>query len=182
MIKEICEHSLDIDLLPKKANILDLGCRGFQFSDYFKELNHNVYSVDIDDFGRTDYYRLAISDENGMCAIEHTNDPQAKHIKEGNEIKKMTIKSFSEMVGVEKWDLIKIDVEGEEYKILKNIQHPIATQVSVEFHEHCPCRIGKDKLDDFLNYLSNFYEIYNRAWEERYCAGNNYWDILLIKK
>jgi FkbM family methyltransferase len=182
MIQEIHEHSIDLDLLPKNANILDLGCRGFEFTNFFRQLGHNVYPVDVDDLGKDDYYRLAISDKDGMCAVEHTQDPRAKFIKEGNEIKKMSIKSFSEWVGVDTWDLIKIDIEGEEYNILKNIEHPIANQVSVEFHEHCNCKVGKEKLDELLDELSNYYNVHNANWEERHCVGNNYWDVLLIKK
>jgi FkbM family methyltransferase len=182
-LKEVHEHTIDLDLLNENSKILDLGCRGFLFKDYIESNNlGKVYAIDIDSFEREDYYRLAISDSDGTCSIVHTNDPQAKHIQEGNEINKMTIESFSKMVGVEKWDLIKIDVEGEEYKILPSLKHPIANQLSVEFHEHCECRIGKELLDEFINWLENFYDVYNKSWEQRHGCRENYWDILLIAK
>jgi FkbM family methyltransferase len=183
MLKEIFEHTVDIDLLNENSKILDLGCRGFLFKDYLEQNNlGKVYAVDIDQLDRGDYYRLAISDEDGTCSIVHTSDAQAKHIKEGNEIQKMTIDSFSKMVGVESWDLIKIDVEGEEYKIMKSLKHPAAQQISIEFHEHCDCRIGKEELDNMLNWLANYYEVYNRVWEQRHGCQDNYWDILLVSK
>jgi FkbM family methyltransferase len=182
-LKEIYEHTVDLDLLDENSNILDLGCRGFLFKDYIEQNKlGKVYSVDIDDFDRSDYYKIAISNEDGMCSVVHTHDPQAKHIKDGNDLKKMTIDSFSKMVGVEKWDLIKIDIEGEEYKIIGGLNHPVAKQVSIEFHEHCDCKIGKEALDNLLNWIENYYDVYNKNWEERHGCTYNYWDILLISK
>ena len=183
MIQVIAEHSVDIGLLMAiPANILDIGCRGFEFSKMFGKRNNegfNVYCIDIDEL-EGDYFRLAISNKDGMTGINHTNDPQAKHIIEGSEIPMMTISTFSKMVGVKEWDLIKIDIEGEEYNVLRDAKHPLAKQVSVEFHAH----IGqtKQELDELLLYLSNHYTIHNQVWESRHGAGYNYWDILLVAK
>lgn len=179
MIKQIGEHSVDVSLLPEKqANILDLGCRGFEFKGYY--LPNNIYSVDIDELPQQ-HYRLAISDKDGMTGINHTSDPQAKHITEGSDIPMMTIATFSKMVGVKHWDLIKMDIEGEEYKVLKHAKHPLATQVSVEFHAHCG-KQTKEQLDELLTYLSQFYTIHNQVWEPRHGCGPNFWDVLFIKK
>lgn len=182
MIQEIHEHTVDLSLLPEKSNILDLGCRGFLFTNYFRDLGHNVVAVDIDDFPNQDYHKLAISDSDGFCDVVHTSDPQAKHITDGGSLKKMTIDSFSKMVGVEKWDLIKIDIEGSEIGILKNSTHPLAKQVSVEFHAHCVPSQTKEELDNLLNYLSRFYDIHNREWKPMHGVGCNYWSVLLISK
>lgn len=181
----IGEHTIDIELIPKDANILDIGCRGFEFQDYFKGSRWQkckVYNVDIDELGdkRRKYYRMAIASEDGMCGVKHTEDPNGKHIIDGNEIPKMTIESFSKHVGVEQWDLIKMDIEGAEYEILNKAIHPIAKQVSVEFHAHASQT--KWQIDVLLEDLSKYYDIHNRVWEERHCAGFNYWDILLVSK
>ena len=74
-----------------------------------------------------------------------------------------------------------MDIEGEEISVLEKSKHPIAAQVSVEFHAHAR-RQTKIQLDILLDWLSDWYEIKNRVWEERHCAGFNYWDILLIAK
>ena len=84
------------------------------------------------------------------------------------------------MLGVEKWDLIKMDIEGEEIKVLRSLQHPYCKQISVEFHAHCGQT--KQELDELLDWLSTWYDIHNRVWEERHGAGFNYWDVLLIAK
>jgi len=177
-IEIVGEHSIIPRLLPvRHANILDLGCRGFEFRTQFGD-RHNVYCVDIAELDDENYYPVAISDSGGWCGVH--NDGQATHIKEGNEIKKMTLHSFSEFVGVNRWDLIKMDIEGEELGILKSSIHPIAKQVSVEFHAHCGQT--KEEINTLLDWLSKYYTIHNRVWEQRHCAGYNYWDVLLIAK
>jgi len=181
MITEIAEHSVDLSLLGScPANILDIGCRGFGFADHFG--GENVYSIDIDKLegDSSDYYRCAISDTNSLCGIVNTNDPQARHITDGNDIIVMTIDSFSKLVGVEKWDLIKMDIEGEEIKVLKSLKHPYCKQISVEFHAHV--NQTKEELDSLLDWLSEWYTIHNRNWVTMHGAGYNYWDILLIAK
>lgn len=181
MVQLIGEHSVDTKLFQssQRSNVLDLGCRGFEFN--IPILNKpTYYRIDIDEL-EGDYYRLAISDKDGMTGINHTTDPQAKHITEGSDIPMMTIATFSKMVGVKHWNLIKMDIEGEEYKVLKSSKHPLATQVSVEFHAHCGNQT-KEQLDELLVYLSNYYTIHNQVWESRHGAGENYWDILMIAK
>lgn len=181
MITEIAEHSVDLSLLPLKANILDIGCRGFWFKDYFTSLNHNVIALDIDELPRGDYRKIAISDVDGFCSMVNTSDPQARHIKTGNDIPMFTLDSLSKLCYIDKWDLIKIDIEGEEVKVLKSISHPYCKQISVEFHAHCGVQT-KEQLDSLLDWLSEWYTIHNKVWEQRHGCSFNYWDILLIAK
>lgn len=183
MITVIAEHSVDISLLPPDANILDIGCRGHRFTNELEcgnaQTGRKGYCIDIDEEAKP-HYLLAISDYHGTCSMVKTADPQGRYIIPGHDIQVMTIDGFSKMVGVTKWDLIKIDVEGEEIKILKSLKHPYCEQISVEFHAH----LGqtKQELDTLLDWLGQWYTIHNRVWEDKHCAGFNYWDILLIKK
>ena len=178
----IAEHTVRLSTLRKPANILDLGCRGFEFADYFRNSGGNVVCADIAELDG-DYYTVAISDRDGYCGVVRTADPQGWHIGEGNELRMMTIKTFSEYVRVIKWDIIKMDIEGDEYNILNSsgTQHPIADQVSVEFHAHTG-RQTKEQIDELLNKLKTWYNVHGAIWEERHCAGYNYWDVLLIAK
>lgn len=178
MVSEVvAEHSVCISLLPEKANILDIGCRGFLFANFF--LGHNVFCIDMDKI-EGNYHQLAISDSDGLCGIAKNNDPQSTHVIDGFNVRKMTLNSFSEMVGIKNWDLIKMDIEGHEMLVLKSLKHPYAKQISVEFHAHCG--IKKEAIDSLLDYLSEWYEIHNRVWEKRHGCDFNYWDILLIAK
>lgn len=176
----IAEHSVKLERLPRRGNILDLGCRGFDFARHPKIAKHNVYCVDIDDLDGA-YFKIAVSDKDGACGIERTEDPQATHIKPGNDIPMMTIATLTKSLSVDKWDIIKMDIEGQELPVLWQCTHPIAEQISVEFHAHTG-RQTKQQIDQLLDHLSQWYHIHNRRWEERHCAGFNYWDILLMAK
>ena len=184
-VGEFYGHSIYESLLPINANVLDLGCRDFNFTDKMRELEHTVYPVDIGEFDG-DHYRIAISDKDGRCGVVNEEQPDATHIKNGDEIPMMTMESFSKHVGVDHWDFIKMDIEGEELNILMNAEeHPIASQVSVEFHTHCTDQT-KEQVDECLDYLSEWYNIYNRNWDyvdpknHPEQGVKNYWDVLLV--
>lgn len=177
----IAEHTVRTERLGNGSNILDLGCRGFEFANHFRP-KHNVYCIDIADLEGA-YFQMAISERSGRCSIEKTQDEQGWHIKQGVEIRMSTIAEFSKLMGVTHWDIIKMDIEGEEYNILSSpdTHHPLADQISVEFHAHTG-RQTREQLDSLLDYLKTWYYIENRYWEDRHCAGFNYWDVLLIAK
>lgn len=183
-IGKIGDHSVNLSLLPPNANVLDLGCRYFTFANPLRELEHVVYTLDI---GAPDtpgldgtYIRIAITDKSGRCSASAERDPDATHVIDGEEIQMMTLEQFTRTMNVRHWDLIKMDIEGSEFGILKTAKHPIAKQVTVEFHAHCGQR--KEDIDGLLDELSEYYFIHNRVWEEAQGSGFNYWDILLIAK
>jgi FkbM family methyltransferase len=182
MHKEICEHSVDVDLIKPGAKVLDIGCRGFGFTNAMTALGCQVHAIDPDTLDGGVYHKCAISTYDGTCDLVHTNDPQGKYIKSGNVIPVFTLKSFSEKVGVKWWDLIKIDCEGEEYAILPTLTEPIATQLSIEFHEHTAKKIGQSEIDNMLARFEQWYDIRHKVWESRHGAGFNYWDVLLVLK
>ena len=182
-IGTVHEHSLNQSLIPLHGNILDLGCRDFIFTDFFRSQEYEVYPVDIGKFDGK-YYRYAISHESGLCYCQDERDPDATHITyedTGDQVVMLTIPEFSEAVDVKKWDLIKMDIEGAEFEILRQGKHPMASQICVEFHAHCTNQT-KASLDKLLDYLEEFYEIYGRDWKEEHSAGFNYWDVLLIAR
>lgn len=182
MISEIFEHSVDLSLLPPVANVLDIGCRNFQFTDYMRELGHKVTPIDIDDFPDKTYYRLAITGKDGRVGIHRNNDPQATRVTDGDELLSMTIDTFSNSVGIEVWHLIKIDVEGAEYDIIMNLKKAPAKQLSIEFHLHTGIYTQKEmkEMEDKLRKLG--YEFVQHELTSRHGAGYNYWDSLFILK
>lgn len=200
MITTIAEHSVDLDLLPPVANILDAGCRGFEFTKCFRERGHNVLAIDIDGFDMQEmkgeeYDRVGISTVAGIATIDVNVDRQALCIKDKiahadaktfcllreGEVQIVTLEDLQKRAGVDKFDLIKLDIEGEEFEILSRSQHPLAKQISVEFHAHTG-KQSKGALDALLTHLSVFYTIHGAVWESRHGAGYNYWSVLLISK
>ncbi len=194
----IDEHSVCLELLSPVAAILDAGCAGFGFTNALSELGHKVLACDIQDFGEENkhkYARMGLYFHAGKARVTQDEDVQARRVTDitlfdknkpapkikEDEIYLTTIGGCAQFMGVEKFDLIKLDIEGAEFPILQNAVHPIAKQVSVEFHCHTG-RQSKEQVDKLLLYLSKWYNIYNQVWEQRHGCSENYWDILLISK
>ena len=181
---EVCGHTICQALIPPHGTILDAGCRGFQFADFFRRDEYDVYPIDIDEIEGENYHRIALCSKSGMRYIKRDRDPDATRTsfnpEDGEPVNAMTLEAYSEYVGVNHWDLIKLDIEGDEYDLLKNAHHPIAGQITVEFHAH----LGQTKsdLDELLEMLSEYYHIQNKIWREWHGGVSNYWDVLLISK
>jgi FkbM family methyltransferase len=179
-IEIIAEHSVDLDLLPEKAKILDLGCRGFLFTDELRRLGHNVLAVDCDKFEREDYFQIAISNKVGRVGIKRSNDPQATMIMEGSEFMCMDLKMLMLTARVEFFDLIKIDVEGAEYEIIMSLEKAPAKQISVEFHLHTGIYGENEMLlmENKLLWLGYFPVKHDKT--KQHGLSYNYWDSLWI--
>ena len=179
----IAEHTFDEWLLPKQANILDIGCRGFLFTKAMRERGHKVWPVDIDELKEGQaYYQLAISDFNGYCGVVHTKDPQATHIRKGGDaIMSYRLSTFSEKVGVPFWDLIKIDVEGAEFDIIMDMETAPAMQLSIEFHLHTGVYndFHMKQMEQKLAFIG--YHAMSHEKTSQHGAGFNYWDSLFVK-
>lgn len=187
----VAEHTYEETLLPEKANVADLGCRGFLFSDELHRLGHNVFAVDCDHlpdgfFKPYGYYKCAITDENGLCMLKYSDDPQATTVIKakvplaGFDVPMYTLKSFSEMVGVQFFDLIKMDVEGFEREIIMSLTDAPSKMISVEFHTHTGAygfhevNLMEEKLHS-LGYTTVKHEL-----TSAHGMGRNYWDSLFI--
>ncbi len=196
-IEKIHEHLVDTSLLPDGAKILDIGCRGFLFSDHFCDLGHNVFAVDVDPTltgqGKPTFCVCAITDYNGEAIIKKSSDPQATRIIKPQgpvfnpEVAQdlvdcLTLTTFSKQVGVDFWDLIKIDIEGSEYQVIMSLEKPPAKQLSIEFHLHTgiygkyEMTLMEDKLKA-LGYYAASHEL-----TSEHGAGFNYWSSLFILK
>lgn len=178
-IETVAEHSYCPDLLPENANILDLGCRGFLFTNYFRGNGHNVIAVDIDSFERTDYKQIAIAGHNGLVGIERGNDPQGTRVKPGQEIPSLTLERFILIQEIE-FDLIKMDIEGSEYDVIMSLTKAPAKQLSIEFHLHTGV-YGLAEVNEMVNKLESLgYKIMQHERTKAHGCGENYWDSLFI--
>lgn len=195
----IDEHSICLELLPPDAAILDAGCAGFGFTNTLSELGHKVLACDIQDLGEENkykYLKMGLYFHAGKARISSDEDPQARHVTDitlfdknkpapktiaSDEVYLTTIAGCAQFMGVEKFDLIKMDIEGAELAILQNAVHPIAGQVSVEFHCHARHQT-KEQIDHLLKYLEKWYIIHGQDWEKRHGCSENYWDVLLVEK
>lgn len=193
MLKSIAEHTIDIDIL-SNGYVLDAGCRNFTFSKEMRKLGCIIIAIDPDPevldpkLENVIFDNIAIADCSGDRALIMTADPQARYLSApgdiGNAIvRAYTISQIMSKYNIVSWDIVKLDVEGCEYKILDTWPGPIAKQITVEFHEHC---LGKQPdyiYKRILDKLSSFG--YVKVKHERsamYGAGLNYWDSLWMLK
>jgi len=183
MITPIAEHLVDLDILPAKAKILDIGARGFEFTNYFRQRDYYVIAVDIDTLTDGQYFHCAISDFDGLCGLVKSNDAQATKIdKIGTGIECYTLKSFSEMIGIQFWDLVKVDVEGSEYEIIMTLDEPPAKQLSIEFHLHTGI-YQQHEVDLMIDKLRGLgYSVASHEYTEQHGMGFNFWSSLFILK
>jgi|SRR5690348_1754082 len=179
-LQTISEHTFDTSLLRENAIIIDIGCRGFELTNYFRNLGDIVHAVDIDDFPGQDYDRVAITGTNGFIAIKRTNDPQATSVKEGDEIISMTLETYMQFKSIEFADLIKMDIEGSEHDVIMSLQRAPAKQLSIEFHLHTGV-YGMAEVALMVAKLNVLgYKTVQHELTARHGLVPNFWDSLFI--
>jgi hypothetical protein len=183
MLETIHEHTLDTSLLKPGCKVLDVGCLGFAFGNELRRrFQADVYEVDIGYLeGDQPYYHCGIAAEDGFGDVENDAQPEARRLVPGESFKVFTLESFGPVVGVNHWDAIKLDCEGSEYDILWNLQRPLATQISVEFHQHTEARRSEEFVANLVERLQQWYEVRQHGISGRK-HSRNYWDSLFVLK
>lgn len=191
MIEVIAEHSVETSLLPEKANILDAGCRGFEFANHFILNGHNVYTIDPDHSVvclSEKHFKFALSDHDGDSYLYKNHDPQATSIIKNplsmqhtaGVVECRTIVSFSMLVKIPFWDLIKLDIEGSEYEVIMSMDKAYAKQLSLEFHLHTGV-YGDKKMREMEDKLVSLgYVPMSHEMTRQHGLGLNFWNSLWI--
>lgn len=191
--KTVGGHTFAPELLSDGC-IIDVGCRGFTFFDYFPD--KPVYCIDPDPKvfeGRDNsigYMNVAISDKSGGGELYvNQSCPEGTVLKEFDPdqnhpftpCKTITMDDLYKITG-ENVDLLKLDCEGAEYMILGETFKPIPKQISVEFHYHTVPAIHTANIDSIMARLEKDYTVHNKVWAEDNGSGYNFWDVLFIRK
>lgn len=189
IIETIAEHKVDVSLLPDHAVILDLGCLNFIFCNEMRRRGHIVYPVDIQDIPDMDtlYHRVAITDYDGYGYVIHSNDKQATMFSQFDQknarserIKCRTLKSFMKELRIEMFDLIKMDVEGSEWQIIKSLDSAPARQIEIEFHLHTGVYSDVDVFRMCNKLFSLGYVDVSHEKTSQHGLSPNYWSSLFI--
>lgn len=201
-MKTIDGHTFDENYLTDGGWIIDVGARGFKFSEYFYRLRgwnnekHNVYAIDIEDFtkesfGKCDVFKhAALSDKKGTTEAFYFGDGSGNFIKGINEtpyngpdrpcetriVNSITLQDIYNEIGID-IDLLKLDAEGIEYFVLQNFK-PIPRMITVETHQHCHEHLHNRYWDDIVNDLCKNYRLSLHSVTPRY----PYMDCLFIRK
>lgn len=188
------EHTIDLALLTPGGWVLDVGCRNFTFARELAEHGCQVVAIDADPtvedpkLEHVTFKHLALAPEPGDYEFLMHDNPEARCLVfKGNAnsdrprvtVQADTIEQLTARAGISQWDVVKLDVEGAEYDILRKWPGPIAKQISVEFHEHCYGRQPDSTYDGIIGRLASFgYEVVRHERDSRMCAGMNFWDSL----
>ena len=198
----VAEHT--IACLPEPfGEVLDVGCRLFDFSRAILDRGHHVVAIEADDevtpvqhahfrFGN---YALVPESQNGvMQTLIKFGNGTANHllnisggmpkIRNVNQVFGMSITAISQIFNVTEWGVVKLDCEGSEYDVLLEWPGPIARQITVEFHEHTNANTqGSVVYDDIMKHLSQWYTVVQHVKSVRYCISTpNYYDSLWVLK
>jgi FkbM family methyltransferase len=195
-IERLAEHSVDVDLLPEAPVVLDAGCRGFDFSHAVLDVRPNARIIAMDpapESAGSDDPRITFLNEplvglhqSSQMEFVALPNPAACFVREldsttlaGKCVETRTLLWLFSWFQIQKFDLVKLDVEGSEFGILETWPGPIATQISVEFHDH----VDNRKYDEayfnrlFLGSLAD-YEVVQHELSEVSNARRGHWDSL----
>lgn len=194
-------HTFDEGLL-SGGWVIDAGCRGFKFSEYFyrrRGFNNErsrVFAMDIEDFtdearGKCEIFKhAALSHVKGTTVAFYFGDGSGNFIKGINEtpyngpdrpcatrtVNSITLQDIYNEIGTD-IDLLKIDAEGIEYFVLRDFK-PIPRMITVETHQHCHEHLHNQFWDKVMSDLCKDYSLTLNQVSERY----KYLDCLFIRK
>lgn len=198
-IEIIDNHSVRTDLLTK-GTVVDAGARGFRFAKDLAWRGCRVIAMDPDP-EVTDPKYLNIDFVNAglfwppMDAFAErwlalTPDPEARFtsvkIPDGRAIRvgMVSLQHVRKAMQIKTWplDVLKLNVEGDEYEILESMTEPVARQIVVSFHEHTARARGDADIERIVERLARWYTPVQHIKDSRYCAGENFWDSLFVLK
>jgi hypothetical protein len=189
-IQTIAEHSVDLDLL-SGGICIDVGCRGFLFSEAMRDKGLSVWAFDLEDMVAPEgieFVKKAITDTEGNAYYVDTPDQQAKYISStGIPVEATTLhKVYQSLFAVNPnsvIDLVKCDAEGSEYFIFSDATlPPLPKQLSIEFHEHCFPGLHGAAFESCMRNITRHYVPVQHERYRAHGAGWNYWNSLFIRK
>jgi hypothetical protein len=146
----LASHTIDLDVLPAEPIVLDAGCRGFDFTlEILRWAYASVVAMDLDaslaggapggvlfvakalvgDGSKSSPYAdFSTGEANFLCE-------RVPHYATERSVECVSITELMRELSIAHWDLVKLDIESSEFAVLENWPGPIATQISVEFHD-----------------------------------------------
>ena len=154
-LQQLSSHTVDLDLLPESPTVLDVGCRDFGFTLAILEHRPKARVIAMDPDPEMSLERLPVEaiflrralvgdirqlsnyagwstgEGNILCDVA-PHYAERTHWVMCVNLENLMIEHYPE---AKHFDLVKLDCEGTEYEILEHWPGPVATQISVEFHD-----------------------------------------------
>lgn len=140
----VSTHTVDVDMMKLNGYVLDVGCRGFDFSlEMSNSYGMKVVALDPDPSIVTApgfverYINAGLVHYKGEYQFIDAGNGSRLVPKRGDLLVDVRVVTLAELLETYKFfEVVKLDCEGSEYEILLNWPGPVARQISVEFHEH----------------------------------------------
>ena len=199
----LASHTIDVDLLPDEPIVLDVGCRWFDFtrgilahrpkavvlcldpsSDIIRDVDLPTRQVQFRPIALVGHDRFSTNFAEGIAGDgggNHALDADRDGDYRIRRVPCMNIEQFMYHWGVQHFDAVKLDCEGSEFGILENWPGPIATQISVEFHD---CFKKEIRDGDYYTKLMAKLPWYRLVQHDLSVQGTGlgHWDSLLCLK
>jgi FkbM family methyltransferase len=203
-LQSLASHTIDVDLLPDAPVILDVGCRWFDFTRGVLAHRPKARVIALDPSsdviwppdlpeGQVHFSHVALvgGDEfstnfaEGIAGDGGGNFALTAESHGDYRIRRVLCMNMDKLMHshqVKRFDVIKLDCEGSEFEILENLPGPIATQISVEFHD---CWKKEIRDGDYYERLMKdklpWYRLVQHALSVQ-GTGTGHWDSLLCLK
>lgn len=202
-LQALASHTIDVDLLPEEPIVLDVGCRWFDFTrgvlawrpkarvicldpssdvkcDSDLPLHVSLLHLALvgDNRLQTNFAEGIAGDGGGNFALDAASHGDYR-------IRKVLCTNIQKLMhgySIKLFDAVKLDCEGSEFGILENWPGPIATQISVEFHDCWKKEIRDGEYYDKL--LAEKLPWYRLVQHPLFQQGTavGHWDSLLCLK
>lgn len=151
LIKLSGDHTIDESLLPEAPIVLDVGARGFGFCRDILAIRPDARVIALEPDPEVDdpqiqgisFHRVAlVHDSRHTSLYASFSTGEANFLTDNvpgyaksNRVDCINITELMDVLRITHWDAVKLDCEGSEFGILENWPGPIATQISIEFHD-----------------------------------------------
>jgi FkbM family methyltransferase len=202
----LASHTIDLDLLPEVPTVLDVGCRWFDFAVEVCDQRPLAKVIALDP---SPDVAAVIDTTKAPTAVKFRRDAMVgsgyarqflAHFSTGegdfladkprlmpgwdiqptwHMVDCLTISELMLEEGVKHFDVVKLDCEGSEFDILERWPGPIATQISVEFHDWDKPQYRSETYYDQLFQKLPWYRPVKHELSKQ-GTGVGHWDTLLV--
>ena len=163
--------------LEHKGCILDLGCSGWDWSRFFFG-NKPVIGLDPQEETEPQGSKLikAIAGPtDGEITLHGSGDAASVPLASAGRPRKVQMVSFESLI--QKYSpisILKMNIEGMEYDLLKDLNHPIADQMVIAFHDRRG-QLPSNLTDEIIKKLGQ--------WYESFCTDRKFrWYLFLLRE
>ena len=191
------EHTVDLDRITPDGWVLDVGCRFFDLTKCFVAVGCKVLAIDPSNnvldprIPGVCFERCAMVGNPEVTFATFSDSVDAAHLVYGHRtpthhvpnyrVACYTIEKLMALYNITHFDVVKLDCEGAEFDILLRWPGPVATQISVAFHDFVNPEWCKAQYPAILKHLSQWYDVVQHEPYVRHGhATPCYWDSLFV--